>query len=59
MKIISDALYSLLCIFWVDVMQIATIGTLWVLNVAINEWTGFDVMKFIKEKLKEARHENL
>lgn len=59
MKIIQDALYSLLAIFWVDVMQIAVVGSLWVLNVAIREWTEVDVMRFIIKKFKEGLHENL
>lgn len=53
MKIIQDAFYSLFAILWVNALQIAIVGSLWVLNVAINEFTGVDVMKKIKGVLNE------
>lgn len=59
MKIVQEALYSLLSIVWLNALQIAVVGSLWVLNVAIREWTEVDVMKFITKKLKGGLHENL
>lgn len=59
MKIVQEALYSLLSIVWLNALQIAVVGSLWVLNIAIKEWTGFDLMVFIISKLKGGNHENL
>ena len=50
MKIVTEALYSLLSILWLNALQIAVVGSWWVLNIAIREWTGIDVIESLKRK---------
>lgn len=57
MKIVQEALYSLLSILWINCLQIAVIGSFWVLNVAIREWSGIDVMDWLKKNWR--KHENI
>ena len=52
MKIVQEAMYSLLSIVWLNALQIAVVGSLWVLNVAIREWTGVDCMEWLKARAK-------
>lgn len=51
MKLMQDAIYSLFTILWVNVIQIAIIGSWWVLNLAIKEWSGVDVINWLKERM--------
>ena len=53
MKIVQEALYSLLSILWLNALQIAVVGSLWVLNVAIREFTGVDVVEWLKNNLRK------
>jgi hypothetical protein len=55
MKIVQEALYSLLSILWFNALQIAVVGSLWVLNVAVKEFTGVDVVQTIKGAVHERR----
>lgn len=57
MKIVTEALYSLLSILWLNCLQIAVVGSLWVLNVAIREFTGVDVVEWLKSKWR--KNENI
>lgn len=57
MKIVTEALYSLLSILWLNALQIAVVGSWWVLNIAIREWTGFDVIEWLRNKWR--KNENI
>lgn len=57
MKIVQEALYSLLSILWINCLQIAVIGSLWVLNVAVREFTGVDVVEWLKNNWR--KNENI
>lgn len=52
MKIVQEAFYSLLSILWLNALQIAVVGTLWVLNVAIKEWLGIDCIQIVRRREK-------
>ena len=53
MKLMQDAIYSLFTILWVNAIQISIVGSLWVLNVAIREFTGVDVVEWLKNNLRK------
>ena len=52
---IAEAFKTLFSLIWLLVMEIAVIGLLWVLRIAIIWWIGVDYVEEVRKKEKNVR----
>ena len=52
---IAEAFKTLFSLIWLLIMEIAVIGLLWVLRIAIIWWIGFDYVEEVRKKEKNVR----
>lgn len=52
---ISEAFITLFSLIWLLVMEIAVIGLLWVLRIAIIWWIGIDYVEEVRKLEKNVR----